>query len=172
MNSDHIQLNDECNNRWQGFASLTQSSRLAHLYLLILKTNPYFKCTYLYALNCMYSLLTFPPYSRHHFWHGHPIHVQSSQQYITALLHRKEAGRGSCRHLWNGRGFTQQVSNDQHSREGKQNMHDANIFFFRFVHRFGINGRACILKLICELAETRGLPYNGLLGKAFETIFL
>ncbi len=38
--------------------------------------------------------------------------------------------------------------------------------------RFGINGRACLLKLICELAESKGLPYNGLLGKAFETVFL
>ena len=38
--------------------------------------------------------------------------------------------------------------------------------------RFGINGRACLLKTICEVAESRGLPYNGLLGKAFETVFL
>ena len=43
--------------------------------------------------------------------------------------------------------------------------------YFQFC-RFGINGRACLLKTICEVAESRGLPYNGLLGKAFETIFL
>ena len=41
-----------------------------------------------------------------------------------------------------------------------------------FPLRFGINGRACLLKTICEVAESRGLPYNGLLGKAFETVFL
>lgn len=40
------------------------------------------------------------------------------------------------------------------------------------LNKFGINGKACVLRLICELAEARGLPYNGLLGKAFETLFL
>ena len=38
--------------------------------------------------------------------------------------------------------------------------------------RFGINGKACVLRTICEIAESKGLPYNGLLGKAFETLFL
>ncbi len=38
--------------------------------------------------------------------------------------------------------------------------------------RFGLNGKACILKTICELAESKGLPFNGMLGKAFETVFL
>ena len=42
----------------------------------------------------------------------------------------------------------------------------------RFLCRFGLNGKACILKTICELAESKGLPFNGLLGKAFETLFL
>jgi len=40
------------------------------------------------------------------------------------------------------------------------------------LNKFGINGKACVLRLICELAESRGLPYNGILGKAFETLFL
>jgi len=40
------------------------------------------------------------------------------------------------------------------------------------MNKFGINGKSCVLRLICELAETQGLPYNGLLGKAMETLFL
>ena len=39
-------------------------------------------------------------------------------------------------------------------------------------NRFGVPGKPCILRLICELAESRGLAYNGILGKAVETIFL
>ena len=38
--------------------------------------------------------------------------------------------------------------------------------------RFGLDGKACIMRLICELAESDGLPYNGVLGKALETLFL
>ena len=38
--------------------------------------------------------------------------------------------------------------------------------------RFGLNGKACIMRLICELAESQGLPYNGVLGKALEALFL
>ena len=45
-------------------------------------------------------------------------------------------------------------------------------FVYYTIFRFGIDGKACILRLICELAETNGLPYNGLLGKALETLFL
>jgi len=40
------------------------------------------------------------------------------------------------------------------------------------LNKFGINGKACVLRTICELAESKGLPYNGLLGRAFETLFL
>ena len=40
------------------------------------------------------------------------------------------------------------------------------------IFRFGLNGKACVLRAICELSESRGLPYNGLLGKALETVFL
>lgn len=40
------------------------------------------------------------------------------------------------------------------------------------LNKFGLNGKSCILRLICELAETQGLPFNGLLGKALETLFL
>lgn len=40
------------------------------------------------------------------------------------------------------------------------------------LNKFGINGKSCVLRLICELAESKGLPYNGLLGRALETLFL
>lgn len=40
------------------------------------------------------------------------------------------------------------------------------------LNKFGINGKACVLRLICELAESHGLQYNGLMGRAFETLFL
>eukprot|EP00094_Tigriopus_californicus_P010064 TCALIF_09705-PA protein Name:"Protein of unknown function" AED:0.05 eAED:0.05 QI:0/1/0.33/1/1/1/3/0/148 len=40
------------------------------------------------------------------------------------------------------------------------------------LNKFGINGKDCIMRTICEMAESRGLPFNGLLGKAFETLFL
>jgi hypothetical protein len=38
--------------------------------------------------------------------------------------------------------------------------------------RFGLPGKPCVLRLICELAESRGLVNTGLLGKALQTIFL
>ena len=40
------------------------------------------------------------------------------------------------------------------------------------LNKFGVDGKACVLRLICELAEGNGLPYNGLLGRAIETLFL
>jgi len=40
------------------------------------------------------------------------------------------------------------------------------------MNKFGLDGKSCVLRLICELAESKGLPYNGLLGKAIETLFL
>jgi len=40
------------------------------------------------------------------------------------------------------------------------------------LNKFGIDGKACVLRLICELAESKGLPYNGLMGRAIETLFL
>ena len=51
-------------------------------------------------------------------------------------------------------------------------------FFSFFLHniskfsRFGVDGKSCVLRLICELAESQGLPYNGLMGRAIETLFL
>lgn len=38
--------------------------------------------------------------------------------------------------------------------------------------KFGLPGKPCVLRLICELAESRGLVNTGLLGKALQTIFL
>ena len=38
--------------------------------------------------------------------------------------------------------------------------------------RFGFNGKACVLKSICELAESKGLEHHGLLGRAVETLLL
>ena len=46
------------------------------------------------------------------------------------------------------------------------------IFIFWIDFRVNINGKACVLRMICELAESKGLPYNGLLGRTFETLFL
>ena len=46
---------------------------------------------------------------RHNLWHGHPLHLQLAQQHRVALLHREETGRRTRRHLWNGRGSSQQV---------------------------------------------------------------
>jgi len=40
------------------------------------------------------------------------------------------------------------------------------------LNKFGLDGKSCVLRLICELAESKGLPYNGLLGRAIETLFL
>jgi len=40
------------------------------------------------------------------------------------------------------------------------------------LNKFGVDGKACVLRLICELAESNGLPYNGLMGRAIETLFL
>ena len=56
------------------------------------------------------------------------------------------------------------------SKSDATNVQDQVNFPFSF--RFGINGKACVLRTICELAESKGLPYNGLLGRAFETLFL
>ena len=41
-----------------------------------------------------------------------------------------------------------------------------------FLPRFGVPGKSCILRLICEISESRGLANNGILGKTVETIFL
>ena len=57
---------------------------------------------------------------------------------------------------------------------GHQNR-DFKLFYhtiFTYFDRFGLNGKACIMRLICELAESQGLPYNGVLGKALEALFL
>ena len=52
------------------------------------------------------------------------------------------------------------------------NMKIVQFYFIIYFHRFGIDGKACVLRLICELAESKGLPYNGLMGRAIETLFL
>ena len=48
----------------------------------------------------------------------------------------------------------------------------SGIVYFSITNRFGLNGRICIMRLVCELAESHGLPYNGILGKALEALFL
>jgi len=37
---------------------------------------------------------------------------------------------------------------------------------------FGLDGKACVLRAICELAESRGLKHDGLVGKTLETLLL
>ena len=49
---------------------------------------------------------------------------------------------------------------------------NTSVLLIIYFHRFGIDGKACVLRLICELAESKGLPYNGLMGRAIETLFL
>ena len=49
---------------------------------------------------------------------------------------------------------------------------DIVFFLTEMFYRFGFNGKACILKSICELAESRGLNHHGLLGRAVETLLL
>jgi len=41
-----------------------------------------------------------------------------------------------------------------------------------FLNKFGLSGKSCVLRLICELAESKGLRYNGLMGRVIETLFL
>ncbi|XP_023335846.1 uncharacterized protein LOC111707078 isoform X2 [Eurytemora carolleeae] len=41
-----------------------------------------------------------------------------------------------------------------------------------FLSKFGFDGKACVLRTICELAESRGLNHDGLVGKAMETLLL
>jgi len=41
-----------------------------------------------------------------------------------------------------------------------------------FISRFGMDGKACVLRTICELAESRGEHHDGLVGKTMETILL
>jgi len=41
-----------------------------------------------------------------------------------------------------------------------------------FLNKFGLEGKSCVLRLICELAESKGLRHNGLMGRVIETLFL
>ena len=41
-----------------------------------------------------------------------------------------------------------------------------------YLIRFGFDGKACVLRSICELAESRGLQHDGLIGKTLETLLL
>ena len=49
---------------------------------------------------------------------------------------------------------------------------NSSVLLIIYFHRFGLDGKACVLRLICELAESKGLPFNGLMGRAIETLFL
>ena len=49
---------------------------------------------------------------------------------------------------------------------------NSSVLLITYFHRFGIDGKACVLRLICELAESKGLRHNGLMGRVIETLFL